>query len=66
MWKTFCKSRGLDRKMGREMIKVALLYVEHGQSTEQAILGNQHKSAEYADFRAALNGPSVRVRPVHR
>ncbi|KAI9282378.1 hypothetical protein BC943DRAFT_328675 [Umbelopsis sp. AD052] len=42
--------RGLDRKHGRETMKIALLYVADGQEDEHAIFHNSSGSAEYEAF----------------
>ncbi|KAJ2959225.1 hypothetical protein NQZ79_g5312 [Umbelopsis isabellina] len=42
--------RGLDRKHGRETMKIALLYVGDGQEDEQAILHNSSGSIAYDAF----------------
>ncbi|KAJ3038843.1 Ral GTPase-activating protein subunit alpha-2 [Rhizophlyctis rosea] len=44
----------LDRKHGREVIKVAILYVAPGQEDEQSVLRNDRASAEYNDFVSSL------------
>ncbi|RKP27777.1 hypothetical protein SYNPS1DRAFT_26584 [Syncephalis pseudoplumigaleata] len=44
----------LDRKYGREVIKIGLLYVAPGQDTERAILGNDSASIMYDQFVATL------------
>ncbi|KAJ3229527.1 Ral GTPase-activating protein subunit alpha-2, partial [Chytriomyces hyalinus] len=42
--------RGLDKKFGRETIKVAIIYVGPGQEDETSILRNQNASNEYKQF----------------
>ncbi|KAI7906537.1 uncharacterized protein BX663DRAFT_496797 [Cokeromyces recurvatus] len=42
--------RGLDRKHGRETIKIGLIYVAHGQEDEQTILQNNQGSERYNNF----------------
>lgn len=42
--------KGLDKKAGREAIKVALIYVRSGQEDEQSILRNKTGSAQYNQF----------------
>ncbi|KAF7726352.1 Ral GTPase-activating protein subunit alpha-1 [Apophysomyces ossiformis] len=42
--------RGLDRKHGREIMKIAIIYVGPGQESEQAILHNSHGSVMYNTF----------------
>ncbi|KAJ3031844.1 Ral GTPase-activating protein subunit alpha-1, partial [Rhizophlyctis rosea] len=44
----------LDRKHGREVIKVAILYIAPGQEDEQLILRNDRASIEYNDFVSSL------------
>jgi hypothetical protein len=46
--------KGLDKKLGRETVKVAVLYVKQGQETEQSILGNENGSAQYDNFVKSL------------
>ncbi|RKO94861.1 hypothetical protein CAUPRSCDRAFT_196, partial [Caulochytrium protostelioides] len=46
--------RGLDLKAGREVLKIAVIYVKHGQETEQAILQNSQGSCEYQEFVASM------------
>ncbi|KAJ3243063.1 Ral GTPase-activating protein subunit alpha-2 [Chytriomyces hyalinus] len=46
--------RGLDKKYGRETIKVAIIYVGPGQEDETSILRNQSASNEYKQFVASL------------
>ncbi|KAI9480932.1 MAG: hypothetical protein EXX96DRAFT_564755 [Benjaminiella poitrasii] len=42
--------RGLDRKHGRETMKIGLIYVGHGQEDEQSILQNSQGSESYHAF----------------
>ncbi|RCI03744.1 Ral GTPase-activating protein subunit alpha-2, partial [Rhizopus stolonifer] len=42
--------RGLDRKHGRETMKIGLIYVAHGQEDEQTILQNSRGSEKYNAF----------------
>ncbi|KAL9549835.1 hypothetical protein MBANPS3_005021 [Mucor bainieri] len=42
--------RGLDRKHGRETMKIGLIYVAHGQEDEQSILQNSRGSGKYNAF----------------
>lgn len=42
--------RGLDRKHGRETMKIGLIYVAHGQEDEQSILQNHKGSERYNAF----------------
>ncbi|KAI9252129.1 hypothetical protein BY458DRAFT_359294 [Sporodiniella umbellata] len=42
--------RGLDRKHGRETMKIGLIYVRNGQEDEQAILQNNQGSERYKAF----------------
>ncbi|GAA5798646.1 hypothetical protein HPULCUR_004051 [Helicostylum pulchrum] len=42
--------RGLDRKHGRETMKIGLIYVAHGQEDEQSILQNYRGSERYNAF----------------
>ncbi|OBZ91240.1 Ral GTPase-activating protein subunit alpha-2 [Choanephora cucurbitarum] len=42
--------RGLDRKHGRETMKIGLIYVAHGQEDEQSILQNSRGSERYNAF----------------
>ncbi|KAG2213103.1 hypothetical protein INT47_011252, partial [Mucor saturninus] len=42
--------RGLDRKHGRETMKIGLIYVGHGQEDEQTILQNNRGSERYNAF----------------
>ncbi|KAI8622047.1 hypothetical protein BC830DRAFT_1091333 [Chytriomyces sp. MP71] len=46
--------RGLDKKFGREVIKVAVIYVGPGQEDESTILRNHNASNEYHEFVASL------------
>lgn len=46
--------KGLDKKLGRETVKVAVIYVKHGQETEQSILGNECGSVQYENFVKSL------------
>ncbi|KAI9355355.1 hypothetical protein DFJ73DRAFT_276580 [Zopfochytrium polystomum] len=46
--------KGLDRKMGREVMKVAIIYVGPGQEEEQVLLRNGRGSAEYEEFVLSL------------
>ncbi|KAJ3394024.1 Ral GTPase-activating protein subunit alpha-2 [Entophlyctis sp. JEL0112] len=46
--------KGLDKKYGREAIKVALLYVGPGQEDESCILRNSTASFEFKEFVATL------------
>lgn len=46
--------KGLDKKLGREAIKVAVIYVKEGQEDEQSILRNQKGSVEYEAFVKSL------------
>ncbi|KAG0169558.1 Ral GTPase-activating protein subunit alpha-2 [Apophysomyces sp. BC1015] len=42
--------RGLDRKHGRETMKIAIIYVGQDQENEQSILHNSHGSSMYDAF----------------
>ncbi|KAJ3145195.1 Ral GTPase-activating protein subunit alpha-1 [Geranomyces variabilis] len=44
----------LDRKHGRETVKLAVIYVGPGQEDEQSIFHNAQGSPEYRDFVASL------------
>ncbi|KAJ3289654.1 Ral GTPase-activating protein subunit alpha-1 [Borealophlyctis nickersoniae] len=44
----------LDRKHGREVIKVAILYIAPGQEDEQSVFQNTSGSAEYQAFVSSL------------
>ncbi|CAO3694673.1 unnamed protein product [Rhizopus microsporus] len=46
--------RGLDRKHGRETMKIGLIYVAHGQEDEQSILQNSQGSERYNRFVESL------------
>ncbi|CAO0796344.1 unnamed protein product [Mucor circinelloides] len=46
--------RGLDRKHGRETMKIGLIYVAHGQEDEQSILQNSRGSTKYNAFVSSL------------
>eukprot|EP00158_Paraphelidium_tribonemae_P009443 Partr_v1_DN28867_c1_g1_i2_m32898 putative GTPase activating protein len=48
--------RGLDKKSGRETVKVAVLYVGPGQEDEYSILGNEkaNTSLDFQDFIKSL------------
>ncbi|KAJ3417071.1 Ral GTPase-activating protein subunit alpha-2 [Chytridiales sp. JEL 0842] len=46
--------KGLDKKYGREVIKVALIYVGPGQEDEISLLKNSTGSLEYCDFVSSL------------
>ncbi|KAI9015426.1 hypothetical protein DFJ74DRAFT_680173 [Hyaloraphidium curvatum] len=46
--------KGLDKTVGRETIKVAVIYVGPGQEDEASILRNQRTSADYVEFVSSL------------
>lgn len=46
--------KGLDRKHGREVAKVAIIYVGPGQEDEYSLLRNDQGSAEYQNFVMSL------------
>ncbi|KAI8984457.1 hypothetical protein BDF20DRAFT_911553 [Mycotypha africana] len=46
--------RGLDRKHGRETMKIALIYVAAGQEDERSILQNNQGSEKYDKFVSSL------------
>lgn len=46
--------KGLDKKLGRETVKVAVIYVKKGQEDEQSILGNETGSVQYENFVKSL------------
>ncbi|KAL1925039.1 uncharacterized protein VTP21DRAFT_4693 [Calcarisporiella thermophila] len=46
--------KGLDKKRGREAIKIGVLYIGPGQDSEQAILQNMQASNMYNEFVASL------------
>ncbi|KAJ3115213.1 Ral GTPase-activating protein subunit alpha-1, partial [Physocladia obscura] len=46
--------KGLDKKFGREVIKIAVIYVGPGQEEEACIFMNQNSSMEYKEFVGTL------------
>ncbi|KAJ3100406.1 Ral GTPase-activating protein subunit alpha-2 [Phlyctochytrium planicorne] len=46
--------KGLDKKFGREVLKLAVIYVGPGQEDEQALLKNDTGSLEYQEFVSSL------------
>ncbi|KAI9197135.1 uncharacterized protein BJ171DRAFT_634486 [Polychytrium aggregatum] len=46
--------KGLDKKYGREAIKLAIIYVGPGQEDEQSIFRNSRGSTEYEEFVSSL------------
>ncbi|ORY49997.1 hypothetical protein BCR33DRAFT_734729 [Rhizoclosmatium globosum] len=53
--------RGIDKKYGREIIKVALIYVAPGQEDETNILRNHDASLEYREFVTSLGWEVWRI-----
>ncbi|KAI8805851.1 hypothetical protein BJ742DRAFT_397343 [Cladochytrium replicatum] len=46
--------KGVDKKFGREVLKVAVIYVAHGQEDEQSIFRNEQGSIQYDEFVSSL------------
>jgi len=46
--------KGLDKKNGRETIKIGIIYIKLGQETEQSIMENENGSDEYNQFVLSL------------
>jgi len=46
--------KGLDKKNGRETIKIGIIYIKLGQETERSIMENENGSDEYNQFVLSL------------